>query len=217
MLVDISNYGARVEHYSRIERGTKKTLRIRFEGEEISMPSEIVACRVERFMPGDDGLTVYRSGLRFLEEEGTQFERIKKLTTSYVASTLVEQVANARGFQAPVTGDMPIFRNGALASNRFDIGSSRLDEHLLPTRDLTHKTGFIRFSFDKARGWNRKWTLDSKQPVEGFTISANETWEQVELLCDLYRRSDADGRALIRTLAEASLEGDLMSRSLPIH
>ena len=217
VLVDISNYGARVEHYSRIERGAKKTLRIRFEGEEITMPCEIVACRVERFMPGDDGLTVYRSGIRFLEEEGAQFDRIKKLTSSYVANTLVEQVANARGFQAPVTGDMPIFRNGALASNRFDIGSSRLDEHLLPSRDLTHKTGFIRFSFDKARGWNRKWTLDSKQPVEGYTISANETWEQVELLCDLYRRSDAEGRALIRVLAEASLEGAPLSQPSSAH
>ncbi|MFN2442987.1 MAG: PilZ domain-containing protein [Thermoanaerobaculia bacterium] len=212
VLVDISNFGARVEHYARIERGTRKTLRIRFDGEEISMPAEVVACRVERFMPGDQGLTVYRSGIRFLEEEGSQFERIKKLTSSYVASTLVEQVANARGFMAPVTGEMPIFRNGSLASNRFDIGSNRLDEHLLPSRDLTRKTGFIRYSFDKGR-WNRKWTLDANQPVEGFTVSANETWEQVELLCDLYRRSDPEGRDLIRTLASASLEGEFQNSS----
>jgi hypothetical protein len=145
------------------------------------MPCEIVACRVERFMPGDEGLTVYRSGLRFLEEEGAQFERIKKLTSSYVASTLVEQVANARGFQAPVTGRCRSFET--VRSPRIASTSARadIDEHLLPTRALTHKTGFIRFSFDKARGWNRKWTLDANQPVEGFTVSANETWEQVEL------------------------------------
>lgn len=210
VLIDISNYGARIEHYTRFDRGTTKTLRIKFEGEEIAMPAEIVSCRVDRFVPGDSGLTVYRSGLRFLEEEGLQFERVRKLTSSYVASTLVEQVANARGFVAPVRGEMPIFRNGSLASNHFDVGAGRSEEHLLPSSEITRKTGYIRFSFDKGR-WSRKWTLDPQQPVEGFTVSANEPWEQVESLCELYRKSNEEHRRLIRTMAEASVEGELQA------
>ncbi|HEU5161893.1 MAG TPA: hypothetical protein VFV54_01990 [Thermoanaerobaculia bacterium] len=208
VLIDISNYGARLEHYSRFDRGTERVLRFRWNRDEIAMPASIVSCRVERFVPGDSGLTVYRSGVRFTQEEGAEFEKVKKMTSAHLATTLVEQVANARGFK-PMTkeGEMPIFRNGTLTSNQFDIGVEG-EEHLLPERDLARRTGFICYSLARA-GWSRKWTLDPRQPEEGFTVSANETWEQVESLCELYRHSDAEGRRFIRVLAEASVEAEL--------
>ncbi|MGH9456143.1 MAG: PilZ domain-containing protein [Thermoanaerobaculia bacterium] len=208
VLIDVSNYGARVEHYAIFTRGHEKILRIRFGGDELAITATVVSSRLERFIPGEKGLTVYRSGLRFLEEDPQNIEKAKKLTSALLAGTLVEQVANARGFIPPQKGEMPIFRDGALTSNQFDIGSGRSDEHLLPRADAARKIGFIRFSFDR-KGWTRKWTLDPHQPQEGFTVSANETWEQIESLCELYRNSDAEGRAFIRVLAQTSIENEL--------
>ncbi len=208
VLIDISNYGARLEHYNRFDRGTERVLRFRWGREEIAMPASIVSCRVERFVPGDTGLTVYRSGLLFSQQEGPEFEKVKKMTSAHVATTLVEQVANARGFK-PMTrdGEMPIFRNGALTSNDFALDAEE-EAHLLPEKELARRAGFICYSLARA-GWTRKWTLDPVQPEEGFTVSANETWEQVESLCELYRQSDAEGRHFIRVLAEASVEAEL--------
>ena len=208
VLIDISNYGARLEHYSRFDRGTERVLRFRWNRDEIAMPASIVSCRVERFVPGDSGLTVYRSGVRFTLEEGVEFEKVKRMTSAHVATTLVEQVANARGFK-PITkeGEMPIFRNGTLTSNEFEVGGAE-EGHLLPERELARRVGFIRYSLTRG-GWARIWTLDPQQPEEGFTVSANETWEQVESLCDLYRQSDPEGRRFIRILAEASVESEL--------
>jgi hypothetical protein len=208
VLIDISNYGARLEHYSRFDRGTERVLRFRWNKEDIAMPAAIVSCRVDRFVPGDSGLTVYRSGVRFTQEEGPEFEKIRRMTSAYVATTLVEQVANARGFK-PITkeGEMPIFRNGTLTSNDFEVGGEE-ESHLLPEKDIARRVGFIRYSLSKT-GWARKWTLDPSQPEEGFTVSANETWEQIESLCDLYRRSDTEGRRFIRVLAQASVESEL--------
>lgn len=208
VLVDLSNYGARIEHYARTERGLQRTLRIRFQGDEIAMPARIVSSRVERFIPGEKGLTVYRSGLEFLHKEGPEFEKVRKMTSAIIAGTLVEQVANARGFQAPVKGEMPIFRGSSLVSNHFDPASTRADEHLLPERELAANVGFVRFAFDR-HGWTRKWTLDPAQPREGFTVSATETWEQIESLCDLYRASNDEGRRFIQMLAQASVDSQL--------
>jgi hypothetical protein len=206
VLIDISNHGARLEHYSRFDRGVERILRFRWQREEIAMPASIVSCRIERFVPGDSGLTVYRSGVRFTQEEGAEFEKVKKMTSAHVATTLVEQVANARGFKPMTRGEMPIFRNGTLTSNDFEIEGE--EGQLLPERELARRTGFIRYSLARG-GWARKWTLDPTQPEEGFTVSANETWEQVESLCDLYRKSDAESRNFIRLLAEASVEAEL--------
>ncbi|HUP65711.1 MAG TPA: PilZ domain-containing protein [Thermoanaerobaculia bacterium] len=208
VLIDISNHGARVEHYSRFERGAEKTLRIRWNNVEIAMPSTVVSCKVDRFIPGESGLTVYRSGLRFLDEKGAEFEKVRKMTTAFVTGTLVEQVANAKGFYTPAKKDMPIFRKGALTTQGFDVGSTSSDDHLLPQKELARRVGFVRYSFERG-SWGQKWTLDPHQPVEGFTVSANEPWEQVQSLCDLYQKSDPEGRAFIRLLAEASVESEL--------
>ncbi|HVR44681.1 MAG TPA: PilZ domain-containing protein [Thermoanaerobaculia bacterium] len=212
VLIDISNHGARIEHYVRLQRGQERSLRLRWEGDDLILPATIVSCRVERFVPGEGGLTVYRSGLQFINTDGTEHETIRKLTTAIVAGTLVEQVANAKGFAPPTKGEMPIFSGSSLVSNRFDISASRPDEHLLPEKEVVRQVGFIRFALEK-RVWTRKWTLDPHQPHEGFTVSANETWDQVESLCELYRSSNDEGRRFIRLLAEASVESQIEENS----
>lgn len=207
VLIDISNLGARIEHYSSFPRGLERVLRMKFNNEDILMPARVMSCKLERFIPGEKGLTVYRSGLLFLEEQGAEAEKVRKMTSAYLAGTLVEQVANAKGFAPPSRGEMPIFRDGALASNSFKVGSAREDEHLLPFAEATRKVGFLRYSYEGNR-WNKKWTLDPSQPERGFTVSANETWEQVESLCDAYRDADEEGRRFLRLLAEASVASE---------
>lgn len=204
VLIDISAYGARIEHYTRFDRGAERYLRIQWGPETGSLRCQIVSCRVHRFAPGDDGLTVYQSGLLFSEEEGSR-ELVKKLISAHLAGTLVEQVANARGFQPPNVAEMPIFRGGVLATEDAKVQSRTDDRHLLPGNDLVHNVGYICFSLVKGR-WLRKWTLDPEQPKEGFTVSANEPMHQIDLLVDQYISSNVDQRRFIRTLASLSVE-----------
>lgn len=205
VLIDISAYGARIEHYTRFDRGAERYLRIQWGSETGSLRCQIVSCRVHRFAPGDDGLTVYQSGLLFSEEEGSR-ELVKKLISAHLAGTLVEQVANARGFQPPNVAEMPIFRGGVLATEDAKVQPRTDDRHLLPGNDLVHNVGYICFSLVKGR-WSRKWTLDPEQPKEGFTVSANEPMHQIDLLVDQYISSNVDQRRFIRTLASLSVEG----------
>jgi hypothetical protein len=204
VLIDVSAYGARIEHYTRFDRGAERYLRIQWGPETGSIRCQIVSCRVHRFAPGDDGLTVYQSGLLFAEEE-TSRELVKKLISAHLAGTLVEQVANARGFTPPNVAEMPIFRGGVLANDEAKVHARTDDQYLLPGNMLVHNVGYICFSLVKGR-WARKWTLDPEQPKEGFTVSANEPMNQIDLLVDQYMTSNVEARRFIRTLAQLSLE-----------
>jgi hypothetical protein len=206
VMIDISDFGARVEHYHRLRVGDRRVLRLEIGGTVTFLESRVASSKVHRFASGDDGLTVYRSGLEFIGDENENREAVRKLVKSVRAQTLVEQVANAKGFAPPTKGDMPIFRGGVLTTNELKITSSKKDEHLLPDRAIVKEAGFIRFSRKKGR-WAKVWTLDPEQPDDGFTVSANEAADQVDMLCNLYRDGDKDTRQMIRLLAATSLEG----------
>ena len=139
------------------------------------------------------------------DEEQERLSSIHQFIENARAETLTEQIANAKGFAPPSKGEMPIFRGGALTSNEFKVASATKDEHLIPDKPIAREVGFIRFAKKKS-GWTRVWTLDREQPEDGFTVSANESTDQIELLCKLYRDGDRRTRDMIRLLAATSLE-----------
>lgn len=53
--------------------------------------------------------------------------------------------------------------------------------------------------------WSRHPALLADQPANGFTVSASESPEQVELLRRNFESGDAEGRRIIRMLAELSV------------
>ena len=203
LVLDISASGARLEHYSRIERGTVRPLRLQWNAEELGIKARVVASRVDRFVPGDQGLTVYRSGVAFIDEMSAEIERIAEIVSNLRAQTLVEQVANARGFYTPDKEEMPIFRDGVLTTNAPQL-EGQLSK-LLPSNELVRQSGFVRWTLKGSR-WISKWTLNREQPEDGFTISASEPKEEVQMLCDAYENSDEEGRELIRQMASATID-----------
>ncbi|MFA6958679.1 MAG: PilZ domain-containing protein [Thermoanaerobaculia bacterium] len=205
VLIDMSLSGARVEHYSRLRVGDVRQLRLDVGEMSISVRASVANSRVQRFASGDDGLTVYRSGLDFSGEDEGHLGTVGQFIEHARAETLTEQIANAKGFAPPSKGEMPIFRGGALTSNDFKVTTARKDAHLIPDKKIAKEVGFVRFAKKKDR-WTRVWTLDPSQPDEGFTVSANESPDQIELLCKLYRDGDRQTRDMIRLLSATSLE-----------
>jgi len=53
--------------------------------------------------------------------------------------------------------------------------------------------------------WKRRSSLLPEQPVDGFTISASEDPEHIDLLCRTYETGDAETRRLTRMFAELSV------------
>lgn len=206
VLVDISVVGARVEHHVPLIAGAYSHLSFQWDEHPITVDCRIVRSRLERFSAGADGMTVYHSGLEFEGLTPDTSARIKEMIGSFIMRALEEQKLNARGMLPEHdVSRMPIFRyGGQLTANDKQMAGSAL----LPTSRVVKETGYICYSFEN-NSWRRKRTHDPGQPMEGFTISANEDHEQVELLCEAYRRCDRDGRRLIQLCAQLSvMEGE---------
>jgi hypothetical protein len=91
----------------------------------------------------------------------------------------------------------------------FDEQRHAARDIILPPLDsLGVDNGFVCLTFDDG-GWLRKRTHDPGQPHEGFTVSADETDSQIELLREAYERCDRAGRRLIQLFAQLSIaEGE---------
>jgi hypothetical protein len=210
VVVDISVLGARIEHHVPIgtPTGSAANLAFHWEDEDLSIDCRVVRSRLERFSVGEDGLTVYHSGLEFVDPADDIRAALKRIIGGFIARALHEQKLNARGVVPASVEKMPIFRYGQLTENRSDVAEA-VGSSALPTARMAKQTGYICFVFEKNRMWKKKRTHDPGQPAEGFTVSADEDQAQIQMLCDAYEKSDVDGRKMIQLFAQLSIiEGE---------
>jgi hypothetical protein len=210
VVVDISVLGARIEHNAALgtPTGGDANLSFMWEDEQISVDCRVVRSRLERFSVGSDGMTVYHSGLEFLDPAQETRAQLKRIIGRFIARALDEQKANARGVVPTSVEKMPIFRHGQLTENRSDVAEA-VGSSALPTARIAKEAGYICLQFEKNRMWKKKRTHDPGQPVEGFTVSASEDQSQIQMLCDAYEKSDSDGRKMIQLFAQLSIiEGE---------
>jgi hypothetical protein len=182
--------------------------RLSFEWKDrpLLVECRIVRSRLERFSVGADGLTVYHSGLEFQGLSAEAKAVLKEMIGIFISRALEEQKLNARGMVPQHDIErMPIFRfGGQLTANDKKLSGSAL----FPTSRVAKETGFICYALEN-NTWRHKRTHDPGQPMEGFTISANEDRGQAELLCQAYEISGRDGRRLIQLCAQLSvMEGE---------
>ena len=121
-----------------------------------------------------------RSGLHFLEHS----EELARLVNEWASEVLRAQQANAAGNRAAnVVGDETL----TAASAGARAISGYLQYHL--TTD----------------GWKCHRALLPDQPDDGFTVSANESQEQIDLLCRTYEGGDAEAKKMTRMIASLSV------------
>ena len=186
VIVDIHDVGARIEHFAPLTPGRNATLAFDWQSTRIETQAAVVACRVHRFANGVNGGTVYQSGLTFTNPSDEALKALRELMQTAIARSVAEQVANLRGLGPVTEKDMPVFRSGIVAGRAH--------------------AGYVRCTLRNDRRWEKRWTKDPEAPLEGFTVLATEAREQIDLLCDDYRRMDGETRQLIRLLARITVE-----------
>lgn len=207
VVLDVSETGSRVEHFTRMQTGARTRLRFSWENRSVTAECIVISCKVHRFFPGDAGSTVYQSGLLFTEYADDSLTTLKAMVSAFVARSLAEQVANARGIGPVLQNDMPVFRGGVVATTEVDMKSASMNKYLMPetANEAATRSGYIRCRFTHQR-WEKKWTREYEEPTEGFTVLATEPPDQIEKLCQTYSKADPDTRRLIRLCAQMSVE-----------
>lgn len=202
--MDIHDLGARIEHFSPLTPGRSASLVFDWQSTRIEVPATAVSCRVHRFSDGRNGGTVYQSGLSFTNPPAEALEALRELMKTAIARSMAEQVANLRGLGPVSERDMPVFRSGMVAAEGID--PSQVTERRMPI-ERAH-SGYVRCTL-RDRRWQKRWTRDPQPPEEGFTVLATEARDQIDMLCEDYRRMDGETRQLIRLLARITVEDAL--------
>lgn len=121
----------------------------------------------------------HRMGLHFVEES----EPLRSLLAASSADMIRAFEANAAGHrEANVIGD--------------ETMTSAWQRPI---------SGYVVWMFEQGLGWKSRFTRDPEQPLNGFTISAAEPDDQVEMLRKTYESGDEDARKMTRLLAEMSV------------
>ena len=177
-VIDASVKGLRLAHQAPI--GPPDTIidvRFEWDGTIISVQCAIRWSHVQNAGRGASAKSLWHSGMSIVAFTGTDSEaKLKEMIQALVARALDEQKANARGIPAT-------------AAQSFQTGTaSRLMRH------------------ERVLGeWKANETTDSRQPPNGFTVAADLSRRDVELLRSSYDNADEEGRSAIRTLAAMSI------------
>lgn len=194
-LSDLTPSGAGIQHQAQIPRGENHSLRFRWNEHEVSLNSRVVRTRLEFYRFGGASLTLYRSGLHFVDPGDEELLLLRKIITGKVARALEAQRANAYALSREQMMHVD-------PESESDPKASLSINDLFTTS--VHTRGFFRCIYAAGR-WNRTWTESAEQPEVGFTVSAGEGDDAVKLLCRTFEQSDMHGRNLIRTMAQLSV------------
>lgn len=205
VMIDASESGARIEHFTKLELGRVASLRFEWKKVDIAVNAIVVSCRVHRFVHGEQGATVFQSGLQFVDFVGDAQPKLKEMVSTTVARSLAEQVANARGIGPVIETDMPVFRAGVVTARGLEAKPGEA-ARLLPKSEIVADRGYIRCMLVNSNRWDKKWSRTSEQPADGFTVLATEPAEHIDQLCDTYLHGSVEERELIKLLARVSVE-----------
>ncbi|MEO6259761.1 MAG: PilZ domain-containing protein, partial [Thermoanaerobaculia bacterium] len=205
IVIDVSDGGARIEHFRRLDVGRQSRLNLEWNDKVIQVEAMTVSCKVHRFAPGEDGNTVFQSGLLFTDYVGDSSAALRDMLATMVARSLAEQVANARGIGPIMERNMPVFRSGQVAASGLDT-TQRAPRRGIPSTGVAVDRGYLRCTLIANNRWEKKWTRTPDQPDDGFTVSMSEPSEHVDHLCDAYRKAAPEDRKLIKLMARTSVE-----------
>jgi hypothetical protein len=175
-ILDLSIAGFNVAHQEGIGRiGEHPLLSFEWEGKRITVRCVIARTGVERAGTATSR-TLYHSGLEIADVAEEGRAALRELVHDYVARALDEQKANARG--------VPPF-----AVQYQQTGTA---------------TDFVRHELTAGK-WRQTRTHDNEQPMNGFTIAADHTAAEVEMLREAFAKGDRGMREIIRKTAELSI------------
>lgn len=174
-VLDLSINGARIAHQHRTLETPSARIRFEWQGFELAFDAEVLRTSTEATKVGNS--LVYESGLFFFDKVGDSENNIRELIADQIMRVLDERKANARGIPP-------------IAATYVRTGS---------------KTGgYVTWRL-VGSSWKSSPSQSPEQPIDGFTVSANESSDQVDMLCSTYQNSDTEGRRMIRKMAELSV------------
>jgi hypothetical protein len=175
-ILEMSVTGFRIAHEARFAPNPPLDLTIEWDGRQIRLVCTIVRTTLWRLAKSLGERSIYHSGLRVIESIDESFDTLRELMHERILRALEEQKANARGIPP-------------LAAYMYQPEKGELYRRC----ELVNGV------------WRKTETIRPNQPTNGFTISAEVDPIHVNMLCETWEHTTAEGRRLTQMLAELSI------------
>lgn len=177
-IVDLSLRGARVAHEDSIGRVTNVCLlEAEWDGQRIALRCEIRRTQIQKTPTSGTTRTLFHSGLVIVDAIEESAVALRHFIQHQVERALDEQKANAHGVPPYAPQTYPIQCPSSFARHELTGG-----------------------------GWKTTTTTSAEQPYGGFTVSADHSPREIQLLRAAFERGSEEGaRDLIRQLAQMSI------------
>jgi hypothetical protein len=175
-ITELSVVGFRIAHDGRLTPGEERPFALRWDGETIDFVCSVVRSSIVRLSKKSTEKSLYHSGLVIAHKPRGSFEKLRELIADRVMRALDEQKANAHGIP-PLAAYMHQQEKGDFFRRCELIGGM----------------------------WRKSETAHPHQPSHGFTVSAEVSPQNLDLLCRTWESTNAEGRRLTTLLAELSV------------
>jgi hypothetical protein len=176
-LIEASLSGVLIAHQGNIPpEGATAVVMFEWDGIAVALECHIVRNLLQKMARNANEKSVYHAAMEITRASDNAMKTLRDMISEVVARALDEQKANARGIPA-------------VAAQTFQTGKG---------------SQFLRLELLNG-AWRRTETTRPDQPMNGFTISADEPPEHIALLCETYASTDNENRKLIKVMAELSI------------
>ena len=176
-VIEVSVVGFRIAHDARFPPTPPvHEMRVEWKDTRMTFRCELVRSILFQIARTAGEKSVYHTGVKIVEAEGDSEIVLRDLIAARIIRALEEQKANARGIP-PISG------------YSYNVGKSNR---------------YRRCEYADGK-WRKFETTRNDQPPTGFTISAEVSPVDVDILCRTYEIEDETGRRLTQILAELSI------------
>lgn len=176
VIFDLSVDGARVRHSGTLLRGTATRVLFDWGAERFVASAEVLSSRLVMLGARDGESATYETRLRFTMMEPASRDLLARVIATVTREELRTWVDNLKG-----------------------------EEDEQRRASSAHAAGFIRCRYLHRR-WEKKWTRESAQPLDGFVLPAGTDPKDVDALCRTWESMDADARCLLQLTAQAVVD-----------
>jgi hypothetical protein len=208
-IVEISLIGGRIEHLGRLNMNSAVTLQFRWQGENVKLKAKIARTEM-RSIGGKMG---YSSGVDFAKSAAEAPVILQRIVASFIEpeSIALPEPAPAPKAAPPKPAAAPV--KAKAAPVRQPISSEpapflpEVEDEIEEIDEQSEVLPYVECSWVEEQ-WVTKRTREPKQPLQGFTMLAPDSDEEIDEFCKTFEVADPETQRMIRVSFELAIARD---------
>ncbi|HYS55639.1 MAG TPA: PilZ domain-containing protein [Thermoanaerobaculia bacterium] len=200
-IVEISLIGGRIEHVGRLNMNSNVTLQFRWQNENVKLKGKISRTEM-RPIGGKPG---YSSGVDFATKPEESPVILQRIVASFIEPESLPLPEPASPPPAPPPRQKP--GPAPKISTAPAPFLPNIDDEVEEIGAEAEVMPYVKCTWVEER-WVKERTRDPKQPMQGFTMIAPDSEDEIDAFCRTFEVADPETQRMIRLSFELGIARD---------